>query len=106
MRDGTILHILRKRMLTSVSNILIALLFIYCALSVAYLFVFALAGRLFYRKEAGMSTNPVKRIAILVPAHKEDGIILSTAKNLLSLDYPSHLFQVYILADSFQKRYP
>jgi cellulose synthase/poly-beta-1,6-N-acetylglucosamine synthase-like glycosyltransferase len=90
-------------MLTSVSNIFIALLFIYCALSVAYLFVFALAGRLFYRKEAGVSTNPVKKIAILVPAYKEDGIIMSTAKNLLSLDYPTHLYQVFILADSFQK---
>jgi len=38
----------------------------------------------------------------MVAAYKEDGIILSTARNLLSLDYPRELYTVYILADSFQ----
>jgi cellulose synthase/poly-beta-1,6-N-acetylglucosamine synthase-like glycosyltransferase len=37
-----------------------------------------------------------------VPAYKEDGIILSTAEGLLSLDYPEELYDVYIIADSFQ----
>jgi cellulose synthase/poly-beta-1,6-N-acetylglucosamine synthase-like glycosyltransferase len=43
-----------------------------------------------------------RRIAILVPAYKEDGIILSTARNLLEQTYPADRFRVYILADSFQ----
>ncbi|GGB16567.1 glycosyl transferase [Puia dinghuensis] len=38
----------------------------------------------------------------MVAAYKEDGIILSTAANLLALDYPAELYTVYILADSFQ----
>jgi cellulose synthase/poly-beta-1,6-N-acetylglucosamine synthase-like glycosyltransferase len=38
-----------------------------------------------------------------VPAYKEDGIILSTAHNLLSLDYPVELYTIYIIADSFRK---
>jgi len=37
-----------------------------------------------------------------VPAYKEDSIILSTATSLLNLNYPSELYDVYILADSFQ----
>jgi cellulose synthase/poly-beta-1,6-N-acetylglucosamine synthase-like glycosyltransferase len=46
-----------------------------------------------------------QRIAILVPAYKEDGIIVSTALSHLQLDYPRDLFDVYILADSFQEGY-
>ena len=47
---------------------------------------------------------PQKRIAILVPAYKEDGIILSTANSLLNLNYPRDLYDVYIIADSFQQQ--
>lgn len=64
----------------------------------------SLAGRLFSRKR--MDKLPVdavkRRIAVLVPAYKEDGIILSTAKNLLQQTYPVAQYGVYILADSFQ----
>lgn len=38
----------------------------------------------------------------MVPAYREDGIILSTANSLLKLNYPKELYDVYILADSFQ----
>lgn len=78
--------------------------FAYCLLSVLYLFILSLWGRLFYRKPAAtvFEEGTAKTIAVLVPAYREDGIILSTARNLLSLDYPAHLYRVYIIADSFQ----
>ena len=41
-------------------------------------------------------------MALLVPAYREDGIILSTAENLLLLDYPRELYDVYIIADGFR----
>lgn len=50
----------------------------------------------------GGEDEPVKRIAILVPAYKEDGIILSTAAHLLDADYPKELYRVFIIADSFR----
>jgi cellulose synthase/poly-beta-1,6-N-acetylglucosamine synthase-like glycosyltransferase len=78
-------------------------LFIYCAVSVLYLFFFSLSGSLFYRKNQNHNKAVVKKIAVLVPAYREDGIILSTAASLLNLNYPSELYDVYILADSFQK---
>jgi len=59
-------------------------------------------GKWFYREKYSPSETPTHHIAILVPSYKEDGIILSTAKNLLSLNYPKELFDIYILADSFQ----
>ncbi|MEI9942610.1 MAG: glycosyltransferase [Chitinophagaceae bacterium] len=43
-------------------------------------------------------------MAVLVPAYKEDGIIISTARNLLVQQYPKEYYDVYIIADSFEKR--
>lgn len=86
-------------------KILYRLFFLYCAFSVLYLFILALAGRLFYRRRAYAAPaegQKRKTMALLVAAYKEDGIILSTAENLLSLDYPSELYDVYIIADGFK----
>jgi len=68
-----------------------------------YLFVLSVWGRLFAKRKPSQKTDtgPDKRIAILVPAYREDEIILSTANNLLELDYPRDLFDIYIIADSF-----
>jgi cellulose synthase/poly-beta-1,6-N-acetylglucosamine synthase-like glycosyltransferase len=63
-----------------------------------------MSGALLYRSKLYTDISPgeTKRIAILVPAYKEDGIILSTAQNLLALDYPAVSYAVYIIADSFK----
>ena len=91
-------------MLGTLAYILYGIVFLYTAFSVLYLFVFAFSGRMFYKKEKGDYKNipPSRRIAVLVPAYKEDGIILSTASNLLRVNYPSELYDIYIIADSFQ----
>ena len=88
---------------TQAAFILYLICFAYCTVSVLYLFTLSLAGRLGSRKRTGFAVElPVKRIAVLVPAYKEDGIILSTARNLLELDYPVNLRKIYIIADSFR----
>jgi cellulose synthase/poly-beta-1,6-N-acetylglucosamine synthase-like glycosyltransferase len=87
-------------------NLILQILFLallaYCSFSVIYFFVFSFAATL--RKKRGNSSYAlsVKRIAILVPAYKEDNIILSTVQNLLKLDYPKYWYDIYIIADSFQ----
>lgn len=43
------------------------------------------------------------RIAILVPAYKEDAVIKSVAKNLSLLDYPIDKFKVFVIADSMKE---
>jgi cellulose synthase/poly-beta-1,6-N-acetylglucosamine synthase-like glycosyltransferase len=82
-------------------------LFFYFAITVFYLFSLSVAGRLFSRRLARATPSSGatggQRIAILVPAYKEDGIILSTARNHLELDYPKEMYDVYILADSFRE---
>ncbi len=89
-------------MFSQVLIILFAVIFIYCGVSVVYLFVFAVASKFYKRNSITATYIPLKKIAVLVPAYKEDGIIVATAQNLLSQDYPSHLFEVYIIADSFK----
>ncbi|HET6252706.1 MAG TPA: glycosyltransferase family 2 protein [Puia sp.] len=93
--------------MASILEYLFYFLFFYFAITVFYLFSLSVAGRLFSRRLARATPAPGRpgqlRIAILVPAYKEDGIILSTATSHLQLDYPRELFDVYILADSFKE---
>jgi len=78
--------------------------FAYCACSVFYLFMLSFAAWCsgLRKKRILPGHAPSKRIAVLVPAYKEDGIILSTAGNLLDQRYPKDFFGIYIIADSFQ----
>ena len=90
-------------MISTFLNILFGLLFIYVALSVCYLFILSFAGKFLFKTTKYPVAIPAKKIAVFVPAYKEDGIIVSTAKSMLALEYPRELYDVYILADSFQK---
>ncbi|RFM30182.1 glycosyltransferase [Deminuibacter soli] len=91
-------------MFNTLVYILLLLVVIYFALSVLYLLVLAVWGKLFYRTPVQRTAAevPSQRIAVLVPAYREDGIIMATARNLLQVNYPADLFDVYIIADSFQ----
>lgn len=92
-------------MFNFIPYILLLVLVIYLGASVLYLLVLAVWGKLFYRNpvQAKPAAAPMQqRVAILVPAYKEDGIIEATALNLLQVTYPADLFDVYIIADSFQ----
>ncbi|MEP6684161.1 MAG: glycosyltransferase [Parafilimonas sp.] len=89
-------------MFNATVEILFLVLLAYCSFSVLYFFIFSVAGTLLKKSSGSNYALAVKRIAVLVPAYKEDNIILSTAQNLLKLDYPKYWFDIYIIADSFQ----
>jgi cellulose synthase/poly-beta-1,6-N-acetylglucosamine synthase-like glycosyltransferase len=73
------------------------------AATAVYLLFLAICGKYIYRNRFTLNDiNPSARVAILVPGYKEDGIILSTSQNLQKLDYPAALYDIYIIADSFQ----
>jgi cellulose synthase/poly-beta-1,6-N-acetylglucosamine synthase-like glycosyltransferase len=82
-------------------KILFFIMLVYCGFSVVYFFIFSLAGKFIKEKHTSVFYLPDTRIAMLLPAYKEDGVILLTANNLLNLDYPAELFHVYVIADSF-----
>jgi len=74
---------------------------IFLGLATLYIFIFAFAG-LFYRQAVYSKSSQNRKIAVLIPGYKEDQVIVEVAQEALSQDYPSHAFDVVIIADSFQ----
>ena len=67
-----------------------------------YVFVFGLAG-LFKAKEKEAIFQKQRKFAVLIPGYKEDAVIVDVAQQALKQTYPSDLFEVIIIADSFQE---
>ncbi len=79
-------------------EILDLVIFIALALPVLYLFTFALAAQAEPVKARSKDSKP-KRIAVLIPAYREDAVIVQTVEVALSSDYPEELFDVVVIAD-------
>lgn len=75
---------------------------IYLTIQVGYLIFFSIIGKL-AKKKIFPKASVLHKIRIFVPGYKEDSVIISTAKNILEQDYPRHLFEVVIIADSFSE---
>jgi 1,2-diacylglycerol 3-beta-glucosyltransferase len=63
-----------------------------------YQVVLAVAA-FWYRPPRGAG-EPAKRVAVLVPAHDEEGSIARCVRSLLEQDYPRELFDVIVIADN------
>jgi cellulose synthase/poly-beta-1,6-N-acetylglucosamine synthase-like glycosyltransferase len=79
-------------------GILFIILYIYLAVGVLYLFVFAIAGKL-VKSKVNLSNLHLNKIAVVIPAYKEDQIIIETVKQALLHDYPQDKYHVFVLAD-------
>ncbi len=86
------------------------MLFIYVAflsaiaLNVLYWAVFSIAGRLGKADDTDPSRPPlrVRKIGVLIPAYKEDAVIVDSVTENLKQTYPANLFDLIVIADSFQ----
>ncbi|NIG56312.1 glycosyltransferase family 2 protein [Chitinophaga sp. Cy-1792] len=77
--------------------------FLFPALCVLYNLYFCLAASLEKKKKVDdWSQEAYGRIAVLVPAYKEDAIILATVANYEKLRYPRSSFDIVVIADSLQ----
>lgn len=88
-----------------VTMIVVELLIVaYLAACILYNFIFSLAGRLFPRPRVPMPETgaPHSRIVVLIPAYKEDAVIVNTANSYARLRYPQDRFDVVVIADSLQ----
>ncbi|WP_248722647.1 glycosyltransferase family 2 protein [Seonamhaeicola sp. ML3] len=73
-------------------------LLIWLGFCVLYLFVLAVAGLFFRQKNNIKNSRSLPKVALLIPAYKENEVILHTAKEALKQDY--HKFDVVVIADS------
>lgn len=82
-------------------SILFIPLFTYFLLSVVYFLFFALAGKIPRHNSLSIESR-LNKIAILIPAYKEDTVIVDTAKRVVAHDYPTEAFDVFVLADELK----
>ena len=78
------------------------LLFALCFVTVAYTFFFSIAGH-FYKRKTFSNNDKFKKIAVLIPSYKEDAVIVNSAVQALLQNYPSHFYDVYVIAYSLQE---
>lgn len=70
------------------------------ALLTGYLLLLTLAAWLTTKVTELPATGPTHRFAILAPAHNEEKLLPTLLANLDRLDYPRHLFTLYVVADN------
>ncbi|MEI6883258.1 MAG: glycosyltransferase family 2 protein [Bacteroidota bacterium] len=88
------------QLIRHVVGIIEIVIFIYLALNVLYILVFAIAGVLRDKKSNWCFTR-FRHITLLITAYKEDFIIESIIKSALQQDYPSENIEIILIADSF-----
>lgn len=76
----------------------------YLTLNVGYLLLCAIAGRLSKADDTAPSPSPsrFRRIAVLIPAYKEDAVIIDSIRTNLQQDYPADRFDLVVIADSLR----
>lgn len=78
-------------------RIIDAILFLLFALSVCYLFIFALMS-IGKRKDSYPEAAKKYKFAILYPAYKEDNVIVNSVRNFLKQDYPRDKYDVIVIS--------
>ncbi len=80
------------------------MLWVPLALTGLYLLCFALIGHLpgRHQDQARVEVRDYARMALFVPAYKEDQVILDTVQNLLKQQYPREAWDLIVIADSMQ----
>lgn len=76
------------------------LVFIVFSLWVAYLFWFAILS--LFKPSQNVYLGQPRSIVILIPAYKEDGVIVECVKSCLSTNYPREMFDVVVISDRMQ----
>lgn len=76
-------------------QILSLVIFILLSLFTAYIFLFAIAAKL-YRSNKYSETEIKSKIAVLIPAYREDKVILKTVEACIAQNYPDDKYEVFV----------
>lgn len=77
-------------------------LFVWFAINVVYLLIFSLAALRTRRKEMPLATD-FRRIVILIPAYREDRVIMECVESCLAQDYPRDRYEVVVISDQMSE---
>lgn len=81
-----------------VLEIILLVYFVYVS---SYSFILSLSA-LFYQQKKAPTSTIKNKVAVLIPAYKEDGVIVGVAEQALKQHYPSSRFDVVVIADSLK----
>ena len=79
------------------------LIFGYFVMSGLYILIFSIAGN-FYKKRRTPIQRNQNKIAVFIPAYKEDAVIVEVAKSALEQNYTLNQFDVVVIADSLKTK--
>ncbi|RRB01231.1 glycosyltransferase [Larkinella rosea] len=84
--------------------VLILLVGSYLLFNVSYLLICAIAGHFGGKDDQPATKQPrqIRRIAVLIPAYKEDTVILDSVQVNLQQNYPTSSYDLFVIADSFK----
>lgn len=74
----------------------------YLAWAVLYQLLPSIMGH-FFKREKGKSDGQFRRFAVLIPAYKDDAVIVDTVKSALKQNYPDNLYEILPIADQLQR---
>lgn len=91
--------------LITITQIISLALFVWAAIATSYMFIYSVFGLLYTerRKKINIKESQAPRIAVIIPAYKEDSVIVKTAESALRQSYPVGKYQVLVVADSLQR---
>jgi len=75
------------------------LVFAFVALTVIYLLVFAIAAQFERRTSTIAKAKRYNRFIVLIPAYKQDKVILQSTNAILGQSYPQRMFDVLVISD-------
>ncbi|MEH6680485.1 MAG: glycosyltransferase [Sediminicola sp.] len=73
----------------------------YFTISCLYVLVYAVAGH-FYKNRKHVPNQKLNKLAVFIPAYKEDVVLVDVAQKALFQQYPPSFFDVIVIADSLQ----
>jgi cellulose synthase/poly-beta-1,6-N-acetylglucosamine synthase-like glycosyltransferase len=79
------------------------ILYTYLLVNALYYLVFAFAS-LFSIPKKKRKTSQLQKFAILIPAYKEDAVIVQAVKEAIKQTYPSALYDIVVIADSLSEK--
>jgi cellulose synthase/poly-beta-1,6-N-acetylglucosamine synthase-like glycosyltransferase len=83
-------------------TLILAIVLGYTGLCTLYLLTFALAGRLRPEPAVPGVTGRLRRVLVMLPAYREDAVIVDSAAAALRQTYPRDHLEVVVIADSLQ----
>jgi cellulose synthase/poly-beta-1,6-N-acetylglucosamine synthase-like glycosyltransferase len=60
-------------------------------------------GYTYKRKKLPKAFVPIHKIAVFIPAYREDNVIISVVNKNFEVDYPPELYDIIVIADSFKE---